>query len=174
MMKSDRSHREFLTWRPAVVWFMAFLLLLPSLVVTQPADLPTRLGPLKLSDRMQGQAARSFINRMHDKNITPKNSIMGRYREGNDEASLYVSIYTTQSSAAEASKRMTRLIKAGHRVFSRYKQLTHGKIEVGQCEGLGQTHFFFQHQKRLYWLSADPRCSDVTLQSLLKFVDTAA
>jgi hypothetical protein len=169
-MESKPSRHDFMRWRFAILWFALLQPLFTLLALGQSTDLPVRLGPLKLADHLQGREAQSFLNNLHDKEIAPKNSVMGRYREGNDKASLYISIYASQSLAAEASNRMTRLISAGNKVFTHYRQLSKGKTAVGRCEGLGQTHFFFQHRNKVYWLSADPRVSDMTLQALSRFV----
>ncbi|TSA21059.1 hypothetical protein D4R75_06610 [bacterium] len=147
--------------------------LLPFLVfyaLGQSGDLPSELGTLKLTKTLQGNEARAFINRLHEKDVTPKNSVRGEYGGGKEQATLYVSIYELRSKAAEAAKRMTRLISKGNRVFGQYKELKHGQLMIGRCEGLGQIHYFFLYRDRVFWLAADSSVAGASLESLVRSV----
>lgn len=155
-------------------WFVFLLTLFTSSVVSQSTDLPTTLGTLKLTHQLHGKEAQSFLNRLHDKEIAPKTSVMGRYRDGKYEASLYVSVFVSRSAAVEAFGQMTRLIRVGNRVFTQYKQLSKEKASAGRCEGLGQTHFFFSQRNQVYWLGADPRVAEDSFQALLGFLEKAS
>jgi hypothetical protein len=147
-----------------------FGVVLPFLVfyaLGQSRDLPSRLGTLKLTKTLQGTEARAFINRLHEKDVTPKNSVMGEYGGRKEQATLYVSIYELRSEAAEAAKRMTRLISKGNRVFGQYKEFKLGRLMIGRCEGLGQIHYFFLYRDKVFWLAVDSSVAGATLESLV-------
>ena len=147
--------------------------LLPFLVfyaLGQSGDLPSELGTMKLTKTLQGKEARAFINRLHEKDVTPKNSVMGEYGGGKEQATLYVSIYDLRANAAEAAKRMTRLISKGNRVFGQYKEIKHSRLLIGRCEGLGQIHYFFLDRDRVFWLAVDSSVAGATLESLVRSV----
>ena len=143
---------------------------LVSYALGQPAGLPFELGTLKLTKSLQGKEARAFINRLHEKDATPKNSVMGEYGGGKEQATLYVSTYDLSSNAAEAAKRMKRLISKGNRVSGQYKEFKHGRLVIGECEGLGQIHYFFLCRDRVFWLAVDSSVAGASLESLLRSV----
>jgi hypothetical protein len=133
-------------------------------------SLPSELGPFKLVESIEGEGAQSFVNRLHAKEVAPQHSMMGKYLSGNHRATLYVSVYDTDASATEASKRMTEHIKAGNQVFRHYVEVWKRVIKIGRCMGLGQVHFFFQFRNKVFWLAVDPSVASDAIDSLSRFV----
>ena len=159
-----------MTRNTTILWFTLLQILFAAICVSQPADLPGSLGSLKFTTRLEGSEAQSFLDRLHDKQIAPTNSVIGNYRQGKAQASIYVSTFASQSLAASAAKQMDSLISRRNRVFSRYSQFTLGAAKIGRCEGMGLTHFFFRHLNQVYWMSSDPPRSDAALKALLDFL----
>jgi len=148
------------------------ILVLPQLLGAQnlPSGVPPELGPLKLVESLQGKEAQIVVNRLHEKEVAPKASLMGQYSSGASQATLYVSFYETQAMAASASKRMTVRIKSGNQVFRHYEETKSRGLKLGRCIGLGQVHFFFLFRERMYWLAVDPSAATESLDALSLFV----
>lgn len=145
---------------------LSFLPLTPSFQSAQ-SGLPVVVGPLKLLKSFEGKEAQSFLDSMHDKKVAQKSSSRGEYRSGNQQATLYVSLYGAQAQAATSWKKMADRIRGGNPVFGHFQQLVDRGITVGRCVGLGQVHFFFYLKKRIYWWAVDPAMSTESLHNLI-------
>lgn len=149
-----------------------FILILPVLLVAQNHReiLPKDLGPLRLEKSLSGGEAQSLLDRLHERSVAPKLSLMGQYSSTSSSATLYVSVYDSTSHAAEALDRMTARIKAGNAVFRHYGEGRNRGLKVSRCTGLGQVHFLFRFRERLLWLAVDPSAASRTLDALADVV----
>jgi hypothetical protein len=129
---------------------------------------PDSLGPLKLAQAISGGDARLVVDRMHGHGVTPAENVVGTYRGEDGAATIYISYYPTPDSASSASDAMARRIEAGSSPFGHFRVYEMGTSPVFMCIGLGQVHFFFACQNRLYWLSADLGVAELTIRDLRK------
>lgn len=150
----------------AAIVVLVCLLVLPS-AFSQRHELPKALGQLLLVNALEGKDAQAFVNQLHQKAVAPKSSVAGEYKGGNNSATLYVSLYSSERQAKVAGLRMMQLIKGGNRAFGQYSEQNHGRLLIGRCVGMGQIHHLFQEGDRLFWLSVDPSREKAALESLL-------
>jgi hypothetical protein len=129
--------------------------------------LPDRFGGLALAYVVDGERANAFLNRMHDKEVTPSRNLIGMYASSMAGAVLYLSEYGTEKEAAKAFQTMAQRIASGNPVFSGYRIQQMGVMQVAYCYGQGQDHYFFAHDNGLYWLAADAGVSRQALLDLL-------
>ncbi len=151
-------------------------LLLPLVLSGQSARdpvLPPTLGSLKLANKLTGRDAQGMIDRLHDKSVTPVNSVVGHYAAAAGEATLYVSVYRMDAEAASTFKKMADRIRTRNQVFTHYQERSFWGQTVARCYGLGQAHYFFSRNNHLYWLGADFEVAQAALQSLLGKVSQA-
>jgi hypothetical protein len=150
----------------AIVVFLLFILVMNR--YTAPSySLPATLGSLQLVEQMAGQEARTVINLLHDKGVTPDENFIGEYAAESGKATLYVSVYGGRDETVEAEQKMARRIEQGSPVFTRYRTLTIDGRNVSECVGMGQIHYFFSQGQALFWLAVDMQVAQQTLQTLL-------
>jgi hypothetical protein len=130
------------------------------------------MGGLSIAETLTGDRARSMVDQMHGKGVTPAESMVARY-EGKDgeTATVYCSRYASTRDAAEAEGRMRELIGRGNAVFTGYGEYVVGGKRVSMCRGLGQTHYFFTSGRRLTWLAGEEENALQMLQDLLSYAD---
>ena len=150
-------------------WKILLVLILPLLpqLQTRTDGVPSDIGPLKLVRSLQGKEAQSFLDRLHEKEVAPKTSLMGQYSSNAYHATLYVSVYETPALAAVASRRMAARIKSGNPVFPHYSETTIRGLTISRCLGLGQVHMFFLLRDSVYWLAVDPFIAAPSLDALV-------
>ena len=150
-------------------WKILLVLILPLLtqLQTRTDGVPSEIGSLKLVRSLQGKEAQSFLDRLHEKEVAPKTSLMGQYSLNAYHATLYVSVYETQARAADASRRMTARIKAGNQEFRHYEEIAIRGSVIGRCLGFSQVHFLFPFRGRVFWLAVDPPAATESLDALI-------
>lgn len=141
-------------------------LLLPHFMRNDPV-LPKTLGSLEMTNEVRGDKARSIINQMHGKGVTPTDNIIGTYEGTGGTATMYLSNYETREQSQQVLAKMVGGIKTGFTPFSNYERMIIENIEVSFCIGSGQSHYFFCSGKSLYWLTADPAVAASALRTLL-------
>lgn len=147
------------------------LLLCLLLAGCQPRnELPATLGELKLGESITGERAKETINRLHDGGVTPEANFIGQYGNEGSTATVYLSVFASAESAGEAERQMAELIKKGNPIFGHYHELTLGGKQIAMCLGQGQAHYFFSHEKKLYWLAVDAHIAQESLRNLLDVV----
>ena len=119
---------------------------------------------------MQGDAAQSFLNRLHDKKVVPKRSLMGQFASATSKATLYVSVFKVPHEAVDAVKRMSSNIRGGNPIFRHHAEFTVHSLDVERCVGLEQVHFYFLHRAKVYWLATDPLTSSEVFDALVRSV----
>jgi len=156
------------------VSMIAFRLLITCAVISASAcssassGLPQELGGLRLRECIGGEEARELINQLHHKGVSSGEDFVGQYvgKEGN--ATLYLSVFEHPADASGTMERMTTGIENSRFPFT---DLKHHPIppnkKIKMCLGLGQAHFFFPDDRRLYWLSVDVPIAESTLTHLL-------
>ena len=130
-----------------------------------PAELPQRLGDAQLRELIDGERANAILDRMHDKEVTPSTNLIGIYGRGNTV--VYLSVYRTSSAAEKAYAKMAGSIEKGNLLFSNYRGLRIGDLDVSFCFGQEQDHYFFPYRNRLYWLAADTPVAEKMANELI-------
>jgi hypothetical protein len=134
------------------------------------ADLPGRIGMLKLSEIVRGSAAVSLLSEMHSKNLQPVESIIGTYRGENGSATVYLSVYDDPRIALLQSARMADRIEYRPTPFNGFQRLRHGDIDVSSCIGMGRPQYFFAYRSGVYWIAADQAVGQQVLDGLITMI----
>lgn len=125
------------------------------------------LNGLKLSRHISGEEARELINQLHNKSVTPSSNDVLFYEGLKGKATLYVSIYKSDADTKEAYDKMVRLIKDGNQVFGHFHEMEIETQPLSMCLGMGQAHYFFAKDNKLYWLSTNYEIAQATVFDLL-------
>jgi hypothetical protein len=131
---------------------------------------PKILGTLSLAQAVSGSDARILVNKMHGRTVTPQDNVVGTYTGEEGSAKLYVSLYPSADSARHVARAMARRIESGIPPFEHFRTYEEGRDPVFMCLGLGQAHFFFVCNERLYWLASDVGVAEEALSQLRKEV----
>jgi hypothetical protein len=131
---------------------------------------PKILGTLSLAQAVSGSDARILVNKMHGRTVTPQDNVVGTYTGEEGSAKLYVSTYPSADSARNVARAMARRIESGIPPFEHFRTYEEGRDPVFMCLGLGQAHFFFVCNERLYWLASDIGVAEDALAQLRKEV----
>ena len=131
---------------------------------------PKLLGTLSLAQSIAGSDARVLVNKLHGRAVTPQDNVVGTYKGDEGSATLYVSYYPSADSARNVSLAMANRIATGLAPFEHFRTFEEGRNPVFMCLGLGQAHFFFVCNQRLYWLASDIGVAEVALHQLRKEV----
>lgn len=137
--------------------FGLFLLVLTP-VHSWSDSLPQSIGSLRLEQIQSGEEAKQEIDRLHGKRISGyQTGYIGSYGGANGKAELWVSEYRSQDEAIKAIEKMAKGIKeGGGGDFWHFKEKRIDGIPVYFVIGSGQTHYFFQKEKKVIWLTIDP------------------
>jgi hypothetical protein len=136
--------------------------------------LPPRLGDAMLTRTLEGEDARLLVNRMHEKGIAPRQSLVGFYRDNAGSAAVvYVSVFGEAGDASGAVVKMRDGILRGNGVFGKYAEYDVGGCRIAGCTGLEAQHYFFAAGKRVYWVAAPPGSAFSLAQDLLAHVGAA-
>jgi len=65
---------------------------------------------------------------------------------------------------------MQSRISAGNPIFDRYSAMEVRGHQVSSCLGQGQVHYFFSHEKQLYWLAVDIQVAPEAVEDLVRSV----
>ena len=114
---------------------------------------PESIAGFKLVKTLEGEQAKSYINRLHFKNVAPQENTIAFYKKDNKELILYLTLYEQDDEARKDWQRMVKKISPENSVFVQGTVLNLDGKDVYRCFGMGQTHFVFVHQNALIWFS---------------------
>lgn len=138
------------------------------LFVLLRSALPHELGPLKLVQSVSGKDAAAMVDRMHGREVAQRENFIGLYRGERGSATVYLTVYPTDRLAGEIYAAMERRIEEGDTAFDHFSRFRVEGQDGAACVGQGQIHFFFAHERNLYWLAADLPVARETLQRLIE------
>jgi hypothetical protein len=150
--------------------FVLVFLLLPhhrSLV------LPQSILQLRLTEEIRGKQAQEIVDKMHNKPVTPDENVIGTYFSTDGGAKLFVSLYDSRVIAEEQFEKMAELIRKGGGACTHFKEIQVQSAKVYTCFGLGQAHYFFLHEKDIYWWAVDLQIAQASMQELVGIMKKA-
>jgi hypothetical protein len=136
-------------------------------------ELPKSILQLRLIEEIRGKQAQEIVERMHNKSVTLDENVIGTYFSTNGGAKLYVSLYHSRIIAEGQFEKMGDLIRKGGGAFTHFKEIHVQRTKVYTCFGLGQAHFFFLHEKDIYWWAVDLQIAQASMQELFRIVNNA-
>jgi PHP family Zn ribbon phosphoesterase len=146
------------------------ILLMPN---HRTIELPKSILQLRLTEEIRGKQAQEIVDAMHKKLVTPVENVIGTYFSTDGSAKLYVSLYDSRIIAEGQFERMDDLIRTGGGAFTHLKEIQVQRAKVYTYLGLSQAHFFFLHEKDIYWWAVDLQIAQASMQELIRIVINA-
>ena len=115
--------------------------------------LPEQFAGMERSNYLSGPAAKQFVDKMHHKSVTPENNEIGFYTGENGKATIYITHYLSNDEARAEYEKMIEKISPENSAFMGGEIMEIEGRSVYRCFGMGQTHFVFYRDKKLFWLS---------------------
>ena len=155
-------------------WLMVFgVMCVVALIVVLWRDeprLPSSIATVELKRSLKGAEASAIIDRLHGKGVAPQSNLIGMYVGKTGGAVVYMSVYASDTEANNALRKMRSRISAGNTIFDQYSVTEVRGHQVSSCLGQGQVHYFFSHEKQLYWLAADSGIAPKSVEDLVRTV----
>jgi hypothetical protein len=117
--------------------------------------LPNSILGYKITKKLTGDEAKSFVNKLHNQEVASIKNEIAFYENGSQKAVIYITHYNNEHTAASEENKMTQKISPQNSVFVGGEYLKINKFEVYRCFGMGQTHFVFSLDTKLFWISVD-------------------
>ncbi len=134
-----------------IIMFMLFII-----GCSEPINyLPEQLFEYKIEKRLQGDEALKFVNNLHFDNVTNQENEIGFYNDGKKDLIIYITHYKNQDEAKANELKMTEKISPQNSVFFAGKYIEIENEKVYQCYGMGQAHYVFSANGKLFWISVD-------------------
>lgn len=149
------------------------LLWLATLVVacsSAPDPLPEEIYQFKLHQKMIGEEASTYLDKMHLGQVSAPENAIGFYRGEKGSATLYVSYYANPELARSNWQKMTHKISPENSVFIEGTYLDIQGKRIYRCFGMGQTHYVFTHHQQLFWLSVETLIASEFLSEYLHYL----
>lgn len=132
--------------------------------------LPKTFFGMTLVQKITGEEAKRFLDKLHFQPIAPKMNEIGFYEGQQGKVIIYITQYNNANQALSEGKKMTEKISPENSAFfgGEY-QMVNGK-EVYRCFGMGQTHFVFTNKNQLFWVSVDTHIGRKFLEEYLDYL----
>jgi hypothetical protein len=137
--------------------------------VTHPglAPLPEQVAGLPLGQKTLGLQAVEEINHMHGKNFLLTSAAVGHYGS-HGQVTLWVSGAPLRTIASSMLQAMRDKISEGNSPFIPVDERIVGRRSIYVLDGMGQKHFYYQSNKSIIWLAADPELAEQALDHILE------
>lgn len=133
--------------------------------------LPQSILQLRRIEEIRGKQAQEIVDRMYNKSVTPDENVIGTYFSTDGIAKLYISLYDSRTIAEGQFEKLTNLFHQEGSAFSHFRELQVQNEKVYFCLGLGQAHYFFVHEKDIYWWAVDLQIAQASIQELVRIVN---
>lgn len=128
---------------------------------------PDALAGMRLTGVTEGEQAKASVEELHGKALGAglEAAWIGEY--GQKQATVWVSRSLQERDADELLTRMHDRIAEGNSPFGNPRTLGVGGLTVYALDGMGQSHFYFQVNKDIYWLAISPALAPAGLDELV-------
>jgi hypothetical protein len=131
------------------------------------SPLPDELHGLELIEQQSGEEATNAIAQLHEQDVAPTESYIGRYGTEEIGATIYVSRFASADEAQSQLVSMAEGIGEGAAGYGHHRTLEVDGREVHVVFGRGEVHFFYVDGNDLTWLGAHPMFASLALADLL-------
>lgn len=131
------------------------------------SPLPETLHGLELIEQQTGDEAAAVLTRLHDQDVAPTESFIGRYGTEEIGATIYVSRFASSQEATDQLVAMADGIGEGAAGYGHHRTFEVFGREVHSVFGRGEVHFFYADGNDLTWLGAHPMFATLALADLL-------
>lgn len=137
-------------------------------------QLPDRLADLRLVRVEKNEVAKNKLSQMHHGvSFAEYESVIGTYRDQEDEATVYLTIFDSEEKSTWMMSRMVENIKAQKSPeFSYMNKFERKGKTIHSAGSPGLAHYFFQDGKRNIWISAPPTLCELLLDDFLAKLET--
>lgn len=129
--------------------------------------LPEELGGLPRIELKTGEAAVGEVRRLHGESFALTSAAFARYGSGG-EVTLWIAGASSEGEAAALVASMTTAIARGGSPFSPGAPETIAGVTLYPLSGMGQEHFYFQSDRLVLWLAADPGVAEAARRQVLE------
>jgi len=140
--------------------------------VQHDTPLPDTIQNMQLQEVIQGEEANAIVTKLHQKRVTTRESVIGRYQDNQYDATLYITMYQHPDSALRDLEQMARRIRdpeiGGKMGFQHVRELPSYGENVYMALQNRRAHYFYVVGENLYWLDANPNVGMASLEELLK------
>lgn len=133
---------------------------MPGMAMPSAPHVPYELAGVPLVQTLTGDQALQQIASIHQSDISVVDAVIGYYKGGGHEATVWASVTPAAEMARLMDQQMAEAIGGGNTPFSAPEQISGG---VWKVEGMGQVHYFFAAGNGVWWVSADPRLAERSL-----------
>ena len=127
---------------------------------------PANLAGLPLSSQTTGRAALTEIEPLHGKGFPLTDGAIAHY--GREQATVWISSTWLPFMAARQIETMTDRIAEGRSPFTPTGVDNVAGVTVYTLTGMGQTHYYFQLDRRVAWLAVSPQLAGQSLEELIR------
>ena len=135
-------------------------------LISKTDILPAQIAGLELTSTKTGESAISEFTSMHGKEFPVTSGDIGYYGDG--AITLWVAGIFTDSIATEMVDSMQARIAEGNSPFTPVNEIQNGRRTVYALDGMGQKHYYFQSNRLVIWLAAQPSLAVDALQQILE------
>ncbi len=138
--------------------------------IRNPGDvaLPENLAGYTLRTALYGKPAIADVSRLHGKEFPLSSGGIGMYGE-QGEVTLWAAGTPANFLASRLLEDMVGAIAQGDSPFVSRGELERDGRRIYELDGMGQRHFYFQSDRLVIWLAADPALADDVLREALAF-----
>ncbi len=151
------------------LFYFSFFLLVYS-CSNKEEYLPPDFFELQLKNKLSGDDAIEYVNKLHLQNVAADSNEIGFYNGFKGDAIIYISYYENEESALIEEKRMTEKISPENSVFFMGEYIDIEGKKIYRTYGMGQTHYVFSHGKELIWISLGTLWAEDFLKEYLKYL----
>lgn len=148
-----------------------FLILIASACSKEVNFFPENFFDLKLTEKISGEKAEEVVNRLHFDPVTSEKNEIAFYRGVKGNAIIYATYYSDSDAAIENYNKMTQKISPENSVFIQSSFIEMNDKTIFRTFGLGQTHYVFTNENKLFWLSVETIWAEKFLIEYLKLIE---
>lgn len=160
--------------KPYRIFIILFSLLILAIGLTyckretNPSPFPKNVAGLSLIIYSQGKDAIKDINKLHGKEIPIKNGYVLQYKSNGKKATIWISDSGSKEEANFLLSQMAQRLKMDSKLFGHFLETEIKGSIIYSVLGMGQRHFFFQKDIRLFWIAVDFQIANLFLNEFLE------
>ncbi|MCB9057412.1 MAG: hypothetical protein H6627_02535 [Calditrichae bacterium] len=104
---------------------------------------------------LQGKEAEEFVNKLHLKTVVSEKSDIAFYEGSGGTLTVYITYYQDNKIARQEMNRMINKMQTTETIFIKGRRMEIADQDVFRCFGMGQTHYIFALDEKLFWVSAN-------------------
>ena len=115
-------------------------------------NVPEKIASLPRTEFISGPEAIQQITMMHGKNISLDEGHIAKYKSGDTEITLWISVSPSREEGEELFRLMDEKMPAS-KVFKNRQEVEIRNRKVIKVNGMGQEHYYWFSGKYNYWIA---------------------